>query len=225
VDSRGNLYIADTNNHRVQRVDDVVLPAEPEVRSAATNQPAPGAPNLLLRYSHPVECAGPVAVVVGGYQVEWKREASGRVRFAVPEGVDPEQATEVYLLCGGQSVFPAVRLPMAAVSPGLFVDGEAVANDAKAPAKAGEAAVLRATGLGVLGPPDATGLRWTVNPVSVTVGGQEAAVLYAGSAPGQEAGVAQVNILVPAGLGAGRQPIQITEAGVTASGPAFLVVQ
>jgi uncharacterized protein (TIGR03437 family) len=40
-------------------------------------------------------------------------------------------------------------------------------------------------------------------PVSVTIGGQAAQVLYAGAAPGQVAGVLQINAVVPDGAGLG----------------------
>jgi uncharacterized protein (TIGR03437 family) len=47
-------------------------------------------------------------------------------------------------------------------------------------------------------------------PVSVTIGGIAADVLYAGAAPTFVAGVMQMNVRVPAGLASGPQPVQLT---------------
>jgi uncharacterized protein (TIGR03437 family) len=47
-------------------------------------------------------------------------------------------------------------------------------------------------------------------PVTATIGGVAASVLYAGPAPGQVNGVIQVNLQIPVGLTAGPQPVVIT---------------
>jgi len=47
-------------------------------------------------------------------------------------------------------------------------------------------------------------------PVSVTIGGQPATVLYAGAAPFLISGVVQVNAIVPQGIGSGPQPVVLT---------------
>jgi uncharacterized protein (TIGR03437 family) len=40
-------------------------------------------------------------------------------------------------------------------------------------------------------------------PVTLTIGGQQAAVLYAGGAPGAPAGLMQINARIPAGITSG----------------------
>ena len=45
------------------------------------------------------------------------------------------------------------------------------------------------------------------DPVSLTIGGQQAKVLYAGAAPNQVFGVFQVNAIVPDGIASGPQPV------------------
>ena len=47
-------------------------------------------------------------------------------------------------------------------------------------------------------------------PVTATVGGQSATVLYAGAVPFQVAGLLQVNLRLPANLTPGNQPVVIT---------------
>jgi uncharacterized protein (TIGR03437 family) len=46
-----------------------------------------------------------------------------------------------------------------------------------------------------------------VAPVSLTIGGQPAKILYAGAAPFLVSGVLQVNAIVPEGIGSGPQPL------------------
>jgi uncharacterized protein (TIGR03437 family) len=60
-----------------------------------------------------------------------------------------------------------------------------------------------------------------VLPVSATVGGQPAKIIYAGAAPDFVAGVLQVDIQIPAGV-SGTVPIELTVG--TASTPSGLTV-
>jgi uncharacterized protein (TIGR03437 family) len=103
---------------------------------------------------------------------------------------------------------------VAATSPGIFTadssgSGQAAIlnqdfspNSAANPAAPGSIIVVYATGGGQTNPPDATGgtalgaARVTAS-VSATIGGQPAQVLYAGRAPGEVAGMMQVNLQVP----------------------------
>jgi len=63
-----------------------------------------------------------------------------------------------------------------------------------------------------------------VNPVTVTIGGVDAAVLFAGLAPGF-AGLYQLNVVVPGGVSAGDAvPVVVSVAG-QASPPVTLAVQ
>jgi uncharacterized protein (TIGR03437 family) len=76
--------------------------------------------------------------------------------------------------------------------------------------------LVYATGLGPLQVPvrsgDASPAANTVFQSVVRIGGQFAAVSYSGLAPGF-AGLYQVNVVVPPGLTAGNQTIQITING------------
>jgi len=73
---------------------------------------------------------------------------------------------------------------------------------------------------GVLPP----GIGATVEPVTVTIGGIQAEVLYAGVAPGL-AGLYQINLRVPANAPNGDLPIVARIAGVSTPEGAFLAVQ
>jgi uncharacterized protein (TIGR03437 family) len=113
----------------------------------------------------------------------------------------------------------AFELSTATALPGLFATGfqpdgwqaaalnqDGSVNGSSNPARAGEAIVLYATGVGRMTPELPTGsivgaeLPHIVAPVRVEIGGQDAEVLYAGGAPGLVYGVAQINALIPADL-------------------------
>jgi minor extracellular serine protease Vpr len=69
-----------------------------------------------------------------------------------------------------------------------------------------------------------TKLSNTDNPVTVTVGGENARVLFAGLAPGF-VGLYQVNVIVPSGIAAADDvPVVLTEAGAT-SAPVTVAIQ
>ena len=81
---------------------------------------------------------------------------------------------------------------------------------------------LVATGTGVTKPASKDGVLTPManapvisQPVTVTMGGQNADVLYQGAAPGLVAGVSPINARVPAGVTRGSAvPVTITVGGV-----------
>jgi uncharacterized protein (TIGR03437 family) len=104
---------------------------------------------------------------------------------------------------------------------GVIVNG--ITNqiaDGSAPVTSGDTVVIYCTGLGAVNPPvapgaAATGATPTVQPVTVTIGGQSASVAYAGLTPGY-AGLYQVNAVVPGGIAASSQvPVVLSTAGQT----------
>jgi uncharacterized protein (TIGR03437 family) len=124
------------------------------------------------------------------------------------------------------------EVPVAATAPGLFtvnqsgwgqaaainaVDGSV--NTAANPVKAGRYLSLYATGEGQTAPAGADGritgstATGPVLSVRVTVGGMPATVQYAGSAPGQVAGLMQVNIEIPMGVRPGGYVPVVLEVG------------
>jgi len=114
--------------------------------------------------------------------------------------------------------------------PGAIVNQDFSVNGPTKPAAAGTAVAVYMTGegnttpqsaTGGVAPLDGTGLNHPVLPVTATVGGVPAQVVYSGSAPGFVYGAAQVNVVIPAGVASGPQLIIIsiggiqTQAGVT----------
>jgi uncharacterized protein (TIGR03437 family) len=61
-----------------------------------------------------------------------------------------------------------------------------------------------------------------VLPVTVTIGGTSAELLYVGSVPGQAIGLLQINVRLPQGLFSGAQPVMLT-VGAASSLPGVTV--
>ncbi len=108
-------------------------------------------------------------------------------------------------------------------APGILTDGSGKLLPT-AKAAQGAAAALYITGDGEVSPTldsgyaPATGtalgsLPRPVQPISVTVGGQQALISFYGITPGV-VGMTQVNYLVPAGVAPGPQPVVVTVGGV-----------
>jgi uncharacterized protein (TIGR03437 family) len=119
------------------------------------------------------------------------------------------------------SVFNTGSPDNTAIAYGYPADGSApYLVTPAAPAHAGDTIELFCTGLGPVDPAVADGSApadartQTVNPVQMTIGGREAAVSFAGLAPGF-VGLYQVNAVVPAGTATGSVPVAVKLAGQT----------
>ncbi|HEY0420349.1 MAG TPA: hypothetical protein VGC80_12600, partial [Acetobacteraceae bacterium] len=157
----------------------------------------------------------------------------------VPYAVDGRAQTQLAVEYQNVTSTP-VALAVAGSAPGLFsadtsgqgqgaiLNEDGSYNSASTPAAAGSMVVLYATGEGQTSPGGIDGQMAAVTlpaprlPVTVAVGGRNADILYAGAAPTEVAGLMQVNIRLPLGLGAGNLPIAISVGG-TASQPGLTV--
>jgi len=179
--------------------------------------------------------ASPVAASLGGTTVTINGTPApilytqaDQTNIIVPWGATGTTASIV--VTQGTTVSQTLSVPMAAAAPGLFTSGTAALawnqdgtlNAATNAAPAGSVVVLYATGLGQTDPAGQDGGRYgdlvlaeTVAPVTATVGGKAATVIYAGGAPDQIAGVMQVEVVVPTGAGTGAVPVVITSSGAS----------
>jgi uncharacterized protein (TIGR03437 family) len=83
-----------------------------------------------------------------------------------------------------------------------------------------------ATGFGDLNPAGADGLRHLALPVTASIGGVAAQVVYAGEAPGYTFGLQQINILIPLDAPTGAAvPIQLTIDNVTTPSGVTIAIQ
>jgi endo-1,4-beta-xylanase len=154
----------------------------------------------------------------------------GQASVVVPYETDGKPQTTVQYAFNGL-MSNTVTIPVKPASPGIFaldasgkgagaiLNQDNSVNTTENPASAGSVIQIFATGGGTIlggavdGAP-APGPGSQTLPVSATIGGVGAGVLYAGPAPGLVNGVLQVNVAVPVGLPAGAQPIVISVGGV-----------
>ena len=176
---------------------------------------------------------GGVQVLFDGVAAPLLYAVAGQVSAIVPFEVAGKQQTVIefqYNPGGGAAVVSnTATVPVAASAPAIFALNEAGSgpgaiqnypdysiNSASNPVAAGGYIFVYGTGGGAIvgGATDgalAPGQGSLVTqPVTATIGGAPATVLYAGPAPGQVNGLMQVNLQVPEGLAPGPQPVAIT---------------
>ncbi len=165
---------------------------------------------------------------------------ANQVSVVVPYEMAQYSAVSVVAEYSGNSsdVFPVNILPSV---PGIFTNDssgsgqgailnvkDSTRNSAANPAARGDYVTIYATGEGVTSPPVIDGrvtgapLQSPVLACSATIGGQPAPIQYCGAAPGEAAGVLQINAQVPQSVvPGGSVPVTITigttqsQSGVT----------
>jgi uncharacterized protein (TIGR03437 family) len=184
---------------------------------------APAAAGLKL------DASGSVLANLNGLQVTFDGKAaplvytsSNQTNLIVPYEVTGKTSTVMQVTYAaaapGTAQPSAWVLPVVAAAPGVFtidatgtgqgaiVNQDGTVNSAANPAAGGSIVSIYATGEGQTTPAGVTGsvtgsaLKLPVLPVTVTFGGVNAAVQYAGSAPGAIAGLLQINAVVPQDL-------------------------
>ena len=159
-------------------------------------------------------------VLVDGIATPIIATGPNQVIAIVPYSVLGRESVAIEVEYQGQRS-PAVRVNIAAASPGIFTQnasgtGQAAAvnqdgsSNSASPAASGSVLTLYATGEGISLPAGADGRQIPANAVpkpvqqvSVTIGGVPATVEYAGGSPGSVVGLLQVNVRVPAGVTSG----------------------
>ncbi len=139
--------------------------------------------------------------------------SAGQINTIVPYEVSGSVTVEVEFE-GRRSALLPIRVVDAA--PALFtqdasgrgraaiLNQDYALNTPQRPAARGTVVMLYATGGGQTNPASSTGqiagadLRTLALPVTVTIGGRRAEILYAGAAPGLVTGLLQINALIPA---------------------------
>jgi trimeric autotransporter adhesin len=162
-----------------------------------------------------------------------------QVSAVVPYGIGGTTA-QVTVTYQGQTT-AAFSVPIASSVPGIFTSdssgkGQAAAlnqdnslNTPGTPAKVGDVIVLFATGEGqttaggVDGKPATVPLPKPNLPVSVTIGGQPAQLQYFGGAPGEIAGLMQINAVVPNGIQTGNAVPVMLKVGDASSQPGVTI--
>jgi uncharacterized protein (TIGR03437 family) len=103
---------------------------------------------------------------------------------------------------------------------GAILNQDFSVNGTSNPASRGTAIAIYLTGAGAMQSPVADGqlapaTASIAQDVTVHIGGIAVKPTYAGAAPGIVQGVVQINAVIPAGVAAGNQPVDVTIGGVT----------
>ena len=180
---------------------------------------------------------GATQVIMAGEQLPLQFVTTNQVNAVIPYDIAPNTTQQIIVTNG-----PAISVPQSVViatgqpavytsdgtptGPGIVVgvkasDGSQYVVDANHPLTAGDGVVIYCTGLGAVDPAVPAGsavplspLSHTVTPVSVTIGGQQAQVLFAGLTP-TYVGLYQVNAIVPTGVTVGSQvPLVVTQGNL-----------
>ncbi|HEX4277523.1 MAG TPA: IPT/TIG domain-containing protein [Bryobacteraceae bacterium] len=156
-------------------------------------------------------------VSFGGINGVMLYTSATQVSAIVPYAVGIGSTADVNVTYQGQSL-TAAAIPVASSLSGIFTTnsagfGQAAAvnqngtiNSSAAPARLGSIISVYMTGegqtnpMGVDGKPAAQPLPQPLLPVSATMAGQQVSVAYAGGAPGNVAGLMQVNLQIPSNL-------------------------
>ena len=188
-----------------------------------------------------VDASGNVATNLGGARVLFDGVPApllyasvSQTNLIVPYEVADRSMTMIEVEYNGTRS-QALGIPVALSSPAIFtldgsgVGGAATLNEDNSvnrpanPAAPGSVIQIFATGEGSTAPGGVTGalthadLKKPLLPVSVTIGGVDAQVLYAGSAPEAVAGLFQVNAVVPLDVAPGPAVPIIVKVGTVSS--------
>jgi uncharacterized protein (TIGR03437 family) len=169
--------------------------------------------------------------------------AAGQVSCIVPYEVNGEAMTQVQVSYQGQTS-NSVGVPVAVALPGIFtlnasgkgqgsiINQDGTVNSVANPAAVDSIILVYETGESQTNPAGVDGKIGAVplpqplkQPVTATVGGVPASVLYAGGAAGMVEGVMQVNVQIPQGVSSGSVPIVLNIGGTTSQSNVTLVIR
>jgi len=168
--------------------------------------------------------AAGLKVTFDGTAAELLYVTAGQIGVIVPAAISGKTTTSIQASYGSE-VSAAVTKAVAPTAPGLFttnatgtgpgaiINQTGTVNSAAALAAKGSIVALYLTGGGA------------ATSASVTIGGQAAAVAYAGPAPESVQGLYQVNATVPAAAASGAQPVAVTIGGVASQSGVTVSVQ
>jgi uncharacterized protein (TIGR03437 family) len=184
--------------------------------------------------------------IIAGRSMPLFSTADGQINGVIPFDV-PVNSTHQLIIQRGNAYSVPVNVTVATAGPAVFTQdmsgtgaASVVGTDANGnqyvvnddnPASEGDTLVITCAGLGAVDPPVASGIAApdspasaTTNPVTVTIGGQDAPVAFAGLTPGL-VGIYQVNTAVPSGVTPGDAPLVVNVAGQSSQPAVTIAVQ
>jgi uncharacterized protein (TIGR03437 family) len=158
-----------------------------------------------------------------------------QINAFVPDYLQPGNTTAITVQTDATLSSP-VSVPVVAAAPGLatadqsgsgqgaILNQDSSINSPANPAPRGGVISLFGTGEGAVSPQLFSGelsistpFSVPVAPVTVTIGGQPAAISYAGAAPLAPIGIFQINVTVPATVPPGSAPVIVSVGGIATS--------
>jgi adhesin/invasin len=174
-------------------------------------------------------------VVLGGVNLPLVFVSAGQINALVPYGLKPKTSYQV-IVQRGTVISTPETVAVLDSQPAVFTtdqsgkgqghiyhitaDGLQILAGVGQAVTAGDVLTVYCSGLGEVTPPTVAGspapldtLENTTNPVTATIGGVSAKMLFAGLTPGFT-GLYQVNLIVPGGVAAGDSvPVVLSSAG------------
>ncbi len=190
------------------------------------------------------EVLGTTSVVLSGRTLPLLFVSASQVNVAIPYDVALNSAQQLVVVRNNTVSVPVTLailnsgpaiLSVAGSGSGqglIFNATTGVLADLNAPAAAGDPLVIYALGLGAVTPgltlengTPSSPLSMTAAPVTVTIGGVGAPVLFAGLTPGF-VGLYQVNLLMPSGVAPGNStPVTLSVSGRSLQGSVTIAVK
>jgi uncharacterized protein (TIGR03437 family) len=178
---------------------------------------APAGTNIVSSSSPiPFSMAG-ISATINGIPAAVEYASPTQVNVLVPLEIPAGQAV---LALNNNGQVASYAFPVSLAAPGIFVDGNGYLAGAANAARGAEIAFF-ITGQGDVSPAIASNtavfppaaLPKPLLPVSVTIGGAQATVAYAGL-PYYFEGISQINVFVPTAIGTGAQQVVVTVGGI-----------
>lgn len=220
-----------------------IAPGEVVVLTGNTIGPSPlAAAKLPLTGAVDTTLSG-TTVTFNGIQAPILYASASQTAVVVPFGINGSATANVVVTYKGQPT-AAFPVQVAAAAPGLFTSdttgsGQVVAinqdgtlNSSKSPVATGQAVLIFATGLGMMTPISADGtitsgefFEVASQTPTLTIGGQNAKVLYAGSVPGDVQGVLEIEAIVPSGVASGNAAVVLSSGTLNSQSGVTLAVK
>lgn len=205
------------------------------IQNAASFRVGSEAPNTILTaFGLYPGCTSGAQVSVDGGPTAVFYSSPTQVNFLFPASVSGEEWASVQIQCGGLKS-AVIQVPVLNLAPAIFTVGQngtgqaAIVNQDGSLATAappGSDIQIFGTGFGMLEPAGSDGLRHLALPVTATIGGIPATVLFAGEAPGTTPGLQQINVQIPANAPPGPAvTLQLTVGGASTPVGVTLAIQ